>query len=71
MQTIPAQRTQVQIQVNTFIRSVYNWMAIPKSTAYNLTCAISGSTATLSRKISARVAHPFYSHTDKRIHTTP
>ncbi|MBL7180289.1 MAG: Bax inhibitor-1/YccA family protein [Desulfobacterales bacterium] len=28
MQTIPAQRTQVQIQVNTFIRSVYNWMAI-------------------------------------------
>jgi len=28
MQTIPAQRTQAQIQVNEFIRSVYNWMAI-------------------------------------------
>jgi len=28
MQSIPAQRTEVQIQVNTFIRSVYNWMAI-------------------------------------------
>jgi len=28
MQTYPAQRTEVQIQVNTFIRSVYNWMAI-------------------------------------------
>jgi FtsH-binding integral membrane protein len=28
MQTIPAQQTQAQIQVNTFIRSVYNWMAI-------------------------------------------
>jgi hypothetical protein len=28
MQTIPAQRTEAQIQVNTFIRSVYNWMAI-------------------------------------------
>ena len=28
MQIIPAQRTQVQVQVNDFIRSVYNWMAI-------------------------------------------
>ena len=28
MQSIPAQRTEAQIQVNTFIRSVYNWMAI-------------------------------------------
>ncbi len=28
MQTIPAHKTQVQIQVNEFIRSVYNWMAI-------------------------------------------
>ena len=28
MQTIPAQQTQAQIQVNEFIRSVYNWMAI-------------------------------------------
>ncbi|MBW1840819.1 MAG: Bax inhibitor-1 family protein, partial [Deltaproteobacteria bacterium] len=28
MQTYPAQRTEVQIQVNSFIRSVYNWMAI-------------------------------------------
>ncbi len=28
MQSIPAQRTESQIQVNTFIRSVYNWMAI-------------------------------------------
>lgn len=28
MQSIPAQRTEVQIRVNTFIRSVYNWMAI-------------------------------------------
>jgi FtsH-binding integral membrane protein len=28
MQTIPAQSTEAQIQVNTFIRSVYNWMAI-------------------------------------------
>ncbi len=28
MQSIPAQRTEVQIQVNAFIRSVYNWMAI-------------------------------------------
>jgi len=28
MQIIPAQRTQVQVQVNEFIRSVYNWMAI-------------------------------------------
>ena len=28
MQTISAQRTQAQLQVNTFIRSVYNWMAI-------------------------------------------
>jgi len=28
MQTLPAQQTQAQIQVNEFIRSVYNWMAI-------------------------------------------
>ena len=28
MQTIPLKRTKVQIQVNAFIRSVYNWMAI-------------------------------------------
>lgn len=28
MQSIPVQRTEAQIQVNTFIRSVYNWMAI-------------------------------------------
>ena len=28
MQSIPAQSTEAQIQVNTFIRSVYNWMAI-------------------------------------------
>ena len=28
MQSIPVQRTQAQIQVNEFIRSVYNWMAI-------------------------------------------
>jgi len=28
MESIPLQRPQVQIQVNTFIRSVYNWMAI-------------------------------------------
>ena len=28
MQTYPAQRTEVQLQVNSFIRSVYNWMAI-------------------------------------------
>lgn len=28
MQTISAQRTEAQVQVNTFIRSVYNWMAI-------------------------------------------
>jgi FtsH-binding integral membrane protein len=28
MQSIPAQGTEAQIQVNTFIRSVYNWMAI-------------------------------------------
>ncbi len=28
MESLQLQRTQVQIQVNTFIRSVYNWMAI-------------------------------------------
>jgi len=28
MESIPLQRPEVQIQVNTFIRSVYNWMAI-------------------------------------------
>ena len=28
MQTVPLQKTQTQIIVNTFIRSVYNWMAI-------------------------------------------
>jgi len=28
MQTLSVQRTQAQLQVNTFIRSVYNWMAI-------------------------------------------
>ena len=28
MQTIPLKRTKAQIQVNAFIRSVYNWMAI-------------------------------------------
>jgi len=28
MQTLPAQQTQAQVQVNEFIRSVYNWMAI-------------------------------------------
>jgi len=28
MQTVPVQQTQAQIQVNEFIRSVYNWMAI-------------------------------------------
>jgi uncharacterized protein len=28
MQSISTQRTQVQVQVNEFIRSVYNWMAI-------------------------------------------
>ncbi len=28
MESLPLQRTQVQIRVNAFIRSVYNWMAI-------------------------------------------
>ena len=28
MQTIPLPSSQAQIRVNTFIRSVYNWMAI-------------------------------------------
>jgi len=28
MQSIPLKRTRTQIQVNEFIRSVYNWMAI-------------------------------------------
>ncbi|MFC1798614.1 Bax inhibitor-1/YccA family protein [Thermodesulfobacteriota bacterium] len=28
MDSLPVQRTQAQLQVNTFIRSVYNWMAI-------------------------------------------
>ena len=28
MQPIPVQQTQAQVQVNEFIRSVYNWMAI-------------------------------------------
>ena len=28
MQTISVQQTQTQVRVNTFIRSVYNWMAI-------------------------------------------
>ena len=28
METAPVQQTQAQVQVNTFIRSVYNWMAI-------------------------------------------
>ncbi|MFC1812242.1 Bax inhibitor-1/YccA family protein [Thermodesulfobacteriota bacterium] len=28
MQTLSVQQTQTQLQVNTFIRSVYNWMAI-------------------------------------------
>jgi FtsH-binding integral membrane protein len=28
MESLPLQKTQAQVQVNTFIRSVYNWMAI-------------------------------------------
>jgi len=28
MQTLSVQQTQAQVRVNTFIRSVYNWMAI-------------------------------------------
>jgi FtsH-binding integral membrane protein len=28
MQSIPMERTQTQIRVNTFVRSVYNWMAM-------------------------------------------
>jgi FtsH-binding integral membrane protein len=28
MQSIPMERTQAQVQVNAFVRSVYNWMAI-------------------------------------------
>ena len=28
MQSIPMERSQAQVQVNTFVRSVYNWMAI-------------------------------------------
>ena len=28
MQSVPIQQTQIQIRVNDFIRSVYNWMAI-------------------------------------------
>jgi FtsH-binding integral membrane protein len=28
MQSIPMERTQSQVQVNAFVRSVYNWMAI-------------------------------------------
>ena len=28
METVPLNQTQVQVRVNTFIRSVYNWMAI-------------------------------------------
>jgi len=28
MQTLPMERTQAQLGVNEFIRSVYNWMAI-------------------------------------------
>ena len=28
MQPVPIERTQTQILVNEFIRSVYNWMAI-------------------------------------------
>ena len=28
MESVPLKQTQVQTQVNAFIRSVYNWMAI-------------------------------------------
>jgi len=28
METVPLQRTQAQVVVNSFIRSVYNWMAV-------------------------------------------
>ena len=28
MQPVPMTQTQAQVQVNSFIRSVYNWMAI-------------------------------------------
>ena len=28
MQPVPITQTQAQVQVNSFIRSVYNWMAI-------------------------------------------
>ena len=28
MQSIPMERSQAQVRVNTFVRSVYNWMAI-------------------------------------------
>ena len=28
METVPLKQTEVQIRVNTFVRSVYNWMAI-------------------------------------------
>lgn len=28
MQSIPMERTQAQVRVNTFVQSVYNWMAI-------------------------------------------
>ena len=28
MQTVPLRQTQTQVQVNSFVRSVYNWMAI-------------------------------------------
>ncbi len=28
METVPLNQTQVQVRVNTFIRSVYNWMAV-------------------------------------------
>jgi hypothetical protein len=28
MQTLPMERTQAQQNINEFIRSVYNWMAI-------------------------------------------
>ena len=28
MQSVPIKQTQAQVQVNSFIKSVYNWMAI-------------------------------------------
>lgn len=54
-QTVPFQNTQAQVRVNSFIRSVYNWMAIGLALTGGTAFYVSSSTALLQLIFGNRI----------------